>query len=43
MNSDIIIIALTFIAMFIVCGVDASRKRRDYLNHNYTNHKEVNG
>ncbi len=38
MNSDIIIIALTFIAMLFVCGVDASRKRRDYKNH-----KEVNG
>lgn len=38
MNSDIIIIALTFIAMLVVCGVDASRKRRDYINH-----KEVNG
>ena len=43
MNSDIIIIALTFIAMLVVCGVDASRKRRDYVNHNYTNYKEVNG
>ncbi len=43
MNSDIIIIALTSIAMLVVCGVDASRKRRDYLNHEYTEHKEVNG
>lgn len=43
MNSDIITIALTFIAMLVVCGVDASRKRRDYVNHDYTNHKEVNG
>ena len=43
MNSDIIIIALTFIAMLVVCGVDASRKRRDYVNCNYTNYKEVNG
>ncbi len=43
MNSDIIVIVLSLVAMSIVCGVDASRKRRDYLNHNYTNHKEVNG
>ncbi len=43
MNSDIIIIALTFIAMLVVCGVDALRKRRDYINHGYTNHKEMNG
>jgi len=42
-NSDIIIIALTFIAMLVVCGVDASRKRRDYLDHDYSNHKEING
>ena len=38
MNSDIIIIASTFIAMLVVCGVDASHKRRDYMDH-----KEVNG
>jgi|GEM_PF-2994596 len=43
MNSDIIIIALTFIAMLVVCGVDASRKRRDYLNQNYSDHKKVHG
>lgn len=43
MNSDIIVIALTFITMLVVCGVDASRKRRDYINHDYINHKEVNG
>ncbi len=42
MNSDVIVIVLTFIAMLIVCGVDASRKRRDYINQ-YMNHKEVNG
>ena len=43
MNSDVIVIVLSFTAMLIVCGVDASRKRRDYINHDYTNHKEVNG
>lgn len=38
MNSDVIVIVLSFTAMLIVCGVDASRKRHDYKNH-----KEVNG
>jgi hypothetical protein len=38
MFSDVIIIALTFTAMLIVCGVDAWHKRREYLND-----KEVNG
>jgi hypothetical protein len=31
MAADLIIITLTFTAMLIVCGVDASRKRREYL------------
>ncbi len=38
MAADIIIITFTFIGMLVVCGVDASRKRREYLKN-----KEVNG
>ncbi|MBI2757416.1 MAG: hypothetical protein HYX49_01915 [Chloroflexi bacterium] len=37
MNSDVVIIVFIFIAMLIVCGVDASRKRREYINR-----KEIN-